>query len=274
MTRPILTDARIGALTPRKASYDIRDGKLKGFGVRVTSSGKKRFFVHCQHRGERVWKIIGDAGAMDTGEARSLAKTMLAAIRRGEAAPPRPEEALFEAVAETTFRQHERLWKPRTLAVNRGYLKNQIMPCFAGRHIADIDGREVRNWFASLAATPVAADRSMPILSVIMREAERMGLRPEGSNPCRGIRRYRRQGRERFLSDGEIRRLSAVLSEREERRPFQVAVVRLLLLTGCRKSEVLTLRWSDYREGRLFLRDSKTGPRTVWLSRPARTILV
>ena len=273
MPRPILTDARIAAFAPRKATYDIRDGRLKGFGVRVTPSGKKRFFIHCQHRGERVWKIVGDADAMDIGEARSLAGTMLAAIRRGEAAPPRPEEALFEAVAETVFQQHERLWKPRTLAVNRGYLKNQITPHFAGRHIAAIDGREVRNWFASLAATPVAADRSVPILSVIMREAERMGLRPEGSNPCRGIRRYRRQGRERFLSDDEIRRLSVVLSERAERRPSQVSAVCLLLLTGCRKSEILTLRWSDYREGRLFLRDSKTGPRTIWLSQPARTIL-
>ena len=210
---------------------------------------------------------------MDIAEARSLAGTMLAAIRRGEPVPAPPEEALFEAVAETVFRQHERVWKPRTLEVNRGYLKKQILPHFAGRNIADIDGREVRSWFASLAATPVAADRSMPILSVIMREAERMGYRREGSNPCRGIRRYRRKGRERFLSDDEIRSLSAVLSERARQHPSHVAAVRLLLLTGCRKSEILTLRWSDYREGRLFLRDSKTGPRTVWLSRPARAIL-
>ena len=49
--------------------------------------------------------------------------------------------------------------------------------------------------------------------------------------------------------------------------------IRLLLLTGCRKGELLTLRWSDYREGHLFLRDSKTGPRTVWLSQPARKVL-
>ena len=268
-----LTDARIGALVPRKTAYDIRDGKLRGFGVRVMPSGRKRFFVHCQHRGIRVWKIVGAAGAMNIVEARSVATTMLAAIRRGEAVPARPEEALFETVAETVFRQHERVWKPRTLHVYRGYLKKQILPHFAGRNIADIDNRDVRNWFASLAATPVAADRSMPILSVIMREAERMGLRPEGSNPCRGIKWYRRKGRERFLSDNEIRRLSAVLSERAQRQPSQVASVRLLLLTGCRKSEILTLRWSDYREGHLFLRDSKTGPRTVWLSRPARTIL-
>ena len=273
MAGKTLTDARIGALAPRKASYDIRDGKLRGFGVRVTPSGRKRFFVHCQHRGHRVWKIVGDAAKIDIGEARSRAGTMLAAIRRGETAPPRPEEALFETVAETVFQEHERVWKPRTLHVNRGYLKKQILPHFAGRNVEGIDRREVGNWFASLAATPVAADRSMPILSIIMRGAERMGLRPEGSNPCRGIKRYRRKGRERFLSDDEIRSLSAVLSERAQRQPSQVAAVRLLLLTGCRKSEILTLRWSDYREGHLFLRDSKTGPRTVWLSRPARTIL-
>lgn len=113
----------------------------------------------------------------------------------------------------------------------------------------------------------------MPVLSVIMREAERMGLRPEGSNPCRGIRRYRRKGRERFLSDDELRRLSEALSAHASRQPLKVAAIRLLLLTGCRRGEILTLRWSDYREGRLFLRDGKTGPRTVWLSEPARNVL-
>lgn len=273
MARTNLTDARIGALVPRRTAYEIRDAKLRGFGVRVLPSGKKRFFVHCQRRGERVWKIVGDAGEMDVAEARTRAKKMLAAIRRGEEVPADPGDTLFEAVAETVFRHHERVWKPSTLKVNREYLRNQILPHFAGRNVAEIDRRAVRNWFASLAATPVSADRSMPVLSVIMREAERMGLRPEDSNPCRGIRRYRRKGRERFLSDDEIRKLSGRLSAHADRWPGQVAVIRLLLLTGCRKGEILTLRWSDYREGHLFLRDSKTGPRTVWLSRPSRAIL-
>ena len=273
MARTNLTDARIRALAARRTAYEIRDAKLRGFGVRVLSSGRKRFFVYCQRGGERIWKIVGDAGEMDVGEARTRAVEMLAAIRRGEGAPADSGDTLFEAVAETVFRHHERVWKPGTLKVNRGYLRQQILPHFAGRNVAEIDRREVRSWFASLAATPVAADRSMPVLSVIMREAERMGFRPEGSNPCRGIRRYRRKGRERFLSDEEIRKLSGRLSAHADRRPGQVAAVRLLLLTGCRKGEIVTLRWSDYREGHLFLRDSKTGPRTVWLSAPARAIL-
>ena len=273
MSKVTLTAARIEALRPRKTTRDIRDARLRGFGVRVTPTGRKRFFIQCQHRGERVWKIVGDAATMSLAEARAAAAEMLAAIRRGGEEPHRPEETLFEAVAEAAFRRHERVWKPGTLDVNRCYLRNQLLPHFAGRSIADIDRQEVRYWFARLRATPVAADRSMPVLSVIMQEAEAMGLRPEGSNPCRGIRRYRRKGRERFLSDEEIRRLSARLAAHESRYPQQIAIIRLLLLTGCRKGELLTLQWRDYREGRLFLRDSKTGPRTVWLSEPARAVL-
>ena len=268
-----LTEARVKALKSRKSVREVRDGKLRGFGIRVSPSGRKQFFIHCQHRGERIWKIVGDAGSMSVAEARSLAGDMLIAIRRGEEAPLSPDETLFEAVAEIAFRRHEGVWKPGTLRVNRSYLHSRIMPHFAGRPIAAIDRQEVRNWFARLRATPVAADRSMPVLSVIMREAERMGMRPEGSNPCLGIKRYRRKGRERFLSDDEIRRLSARLTAHEARWPQHVAVIRLLLLTGCRKGELLTVQWRDYREGRLFLPDSKTGPRTVWLSEPARAVL-
>ena len=67
--------------------------------------------------------------------------------------------------------------------------------------------------------------------------------------------------------------MSRVLDKRNAKKPLLVAVVRLLLFTGCRKSEILTLKWKDYREGRLYLRDSKTGPRTIWLSSHARRIL-
>ena len=262
-----LTQARVNGLKARKTAFDVRDRQLRGFGVRVLPSGRKRFFIHCQHHGKRIWKIVSDAGTVSVEDARARADAILALIRWEENGVSHPCQALFEAVAETVFERYRPVWKPRTMSVNRGYLRSQILPHFTGRPIADIDRREVRNWFASLSATPVAADRSMPVLSVIMREAEALGLRPEGSNPCRGIRRYRRKGRERFLSDDEIRRLSATLSAHTAGRPQQVAVVRLLLLTGCRKNEILTLRWSDYRDGDLYLRDSKTGPRTVWCQR-------
>ena len=268
-----LTQARINALKPRNSVRNLRDGALKGFGVRVLPSGAKRFFIHSQTDGRRIWKIIGDADTLSLDEARRRAKDVLVAIRRRDEAPALCDETRFESVAEEVFRNYGRNWKPRTLKVNRDYLRNQILPWFEGRQIAAITRADVRRWFASLHATPVAADRSAPILSVIMREAETYGYRPEDSNPCAGIRRYRRRGRERFLSEQELRRLALTLERHEARRPRHVAFIRLLLLTGCRKSEIATLPWSAYREGHLFLPDSKTGPRTVWLSSPARAVL-
>ena len=271
-----LSQRSVDALKPRKSTYDIRDRKLKGFGVRVLPSGAKHYFIHCQHRGRRVWKIVGRAGTLGVDEARSRARVMLASIRNGsgaEAATPAAAELAFETVADEVFRRYARNWKPSTLKVNQGYYRKQILPWFQGRPITDINVQDVRQWFASLHETPVAADRSAPILSVIMRQAEVYGYRPEGSNPCVGIKRYRRQGRERFLSTAEIRRLGEVLVRHEPDQPQVVAIIRLLLLTGCRKGEIVSLKWRFYREGKLFLPDAKTGPRTVWLSSAARQIL-
>ena len=269
-----LSERRVDALKPCKSAYDVRDRELKGFGVRVLPSGAKRYFVHTQHHGRRVWKIVGQAGSIGVDEARNRARTLVASIRKGNddeaAAPP---DTPFETVGDEVFRRYARNWKPSTLKVNRGYYRNQILPWFRGCPIADISAHDVRRWFATLHETPVAADRSAPVLSVIMRQAEVYGYRPEGTNPCAGIRRYRRQGRERFLSTAEIRRLGEVLARHEAGRPQAAAIIRLLLFTGCRKGEIITLKWRFYREGNLFLGDSKTGPRTVWLSSAAREVL-
>lgn len=267
-----LTQHRVNTLKPGRKTRDIRDSDLKGFGVRILPSGRKQYFLHRQIDGQRVWRAIGDAGDIRLECARSKACAMLAARLHGDGAGF-AVPILFETVAEEVFRRYGRRWKPRTLKVNRGYYRNQVLPWFKGRTIADITRGDVQRWFASLHMTPVAADRSAPVLSVILRQAEVYGYRPEGSNPCTGIKRYRRQGRERFLNADEIRRLSRVLDRYHDGHPLRTSILRLLLLTGCRKSEILTLRWSEYREGNLHLPDSKSGPRMVWLSSAARRIL-
>ncbi|MDE0049332.1 MAG: site-specific integrase [Rhodospirillales bacterium] len=111
-----------------------------------------------------------------------------------------------------------------------------------------------------------------PFEAVAEEVFDRYGRR-ENSNPCKGIRRYRPGRSERFLSPEEYRRLGQVLDNHEASRPLHVAAVRLLLFTGCRKSEILTLEWRFYRDGNLHLADSKTGPRTVWLCQSARDVL-
>ncbi len=269
MSRPRLTDAKVRALRPAKTTRNVRDATLAGFGVRILPSGRKRFFLQSQHEGRRTWQIVGDPDGMTVEEARERAREMLAAIRTGR--PASDEGTLFEVVSEEVFRRYGRNWKPRTLAVNRHYLHKKILPWFRGRQISGISSQDVKDWFASLHATPVSADRSMPVLSVIMKEAEADGLRPEGSNPCKGIRRYSRKNRERFLSESEFSQFGTAL--REAGLCTTVSIIRLLALTGCRSSEIRTLRWKDFRDGHLYLRDSKTGPRTVWLSSTARAVL-
>ena len=269
-----LDQSRVDGLRPRSQACIVRDSELRGFGVRVSPSGRKRFFLQSQHAGKRVWRDCGDAATVTAAEARIRAIAALAALRCGDSGRAAPVASVrFETVAAEVFQRYGRRWKPRTRTVNLGYYRKQILPWFRGRPITAITPREVQDWFASLRATPAAADRSAPVLSVILRQAEVYGYRPENSNPCQGIRRYRRRGRERFLSPDECRRLGAVLARHQTRRPLAVAAIRLILLTGCRKGEILSLAWSSYREGKLFLPDSKTGPRTIWLSSVARTVL-
>jgi len=174
-----LTDARVRDLRPKKTTGNVRDTFLAGFGVRILPGGQKRFFIHVQHEGQRTWRIVGDPADMTVVEARERARGMLAAVRTGR--PATDAETLFGAVAERAFRRLGRNWKPGTLSRNRHYFRKRIPPRFAGRQVAGITRRDVRDWFAPTRATPVTADWSMPVLSVIMKAAEADGLRPEGS---------------------------------------------------------------------------------------------
>ena len=141
-----LDQRRVDALKPRKSAYDVRDRDLKGFGVRVLTSGAKRYFIHSQHNGRRFWKIVGQAGAIGPDEARSQARTLLAVIRNGSGdETAAPADVAFETVAEEVFRRYARNWKPSTLKVNRGYYKNQILPWFEGRL------HDCRHTYASMA---------------------------------------------------------------------------------------------------------------------------
>jgi integrase len=111
----------------------------------------------------------------------------------------------------------------------------------------------------------------------MLSKAEGWGYRLENTNPCRSVRQNRRRKCERFLSIAELERLGAVLAKErageDKVRPIAATAVTLLLLTGCRVGEVLGLQWPDVRGNRLKLRDSKTGPRTVWLGDEARALI-
>ena len=108
-------------LKPGKSARDVRDAGVKGFGVRIVPSGRKRFFLHTRQEGRCVWKPIGEPGQMFLAEARDTARTELAAIRKGQPTARSRDDTLFEAVAEEVFLRYSRHWNPATLSVDRGY---------------------------------------------------------------------------------------------------------------------------------------------------------
>src|SRR5207249_879792 len=112
------------------------------------------------------------------------------------------------------------------------------------------------------------------LLSKMFALAEIWKLRPQNSNPCRGIDRYQERSRERLVSANELARLGDALAAHKGYWAGPAAI-RLMALTGMRKTEVLTLRWSDIDAalGWIPLPDSKTGAKTVPLGAPALALL-
>ena len=168
--------------------------------------------------------------------------------------------------------------KPASVRVDRQTWDRLILPRFRWRKVADIDRTEVVRFHGDLAATPAMANHSISILSMAFKLAELWGWRPEGTNPCRHVKRFKPGARERSLSEEELARLGAVMVEAEEswgELSEPIAAIRLLILTGCRSSEILTLRWDfvDFVGLCLRLPDSKTGKKTVELNSAALRVL-
>jgi integrase len=137
---------------------------------------------------------------------------------------------------------------------------------------------DVLRFHNALADMPYEANRALAVLSKLMSFAEQQGVRPRGSNPCRGIAKFKEHRRERFLSEREFGKLAdamQVLEESGRVSGFALAAIRLLILTGARREEVRTLRWSyiDEERGLAFLPDSKTGRKTLQLSVTALELL-
>ena len=128
MPKSRLTQRRVDALKPRKKTLDVRDCVIRGFGVRIMPSGRKCYFLHSQMDGKRIWQSIGDARAMTLEYAREQATSLLVLRSRSDdESPAATASMLFENVADEVFRRYKRHWKPRTLEVNLGYYRNQIL---------------------------------------------------------------------------------------------------------------------------------------------------
>ena len=275
---PKLTRRAVEAIKPNGADTIYWDGELTGFALRIRKSGRKNYVLQTRVRGKLRWFTIGQHGRITADEARAAALEILAQAKKG--IDPRDTDAKRQAepvMADLGRRFLEEYvpvhCKPSTQGEYRRSVELFIDPAIGEMRIAEVERKDIAKLHFDLRDRPYQANRTLGVLSKMFSLAEIWGLRPDGSNPCRHVKRYKESKRERFLSPEETERLGEVLAEAESEMPSAVAAFRLLLLTGCRLSEIQFLRWEYVRDDCIELPDAKTGGRVVPLGPEARAVL-
>jgi integrase len=229
--------------------YDICwDTELAGFGALVTRSGRKSFIFNYRNGSGISRRIkVGDFPTWSVSVARDEARTLKRRVDRGE--DPMAEERAerlaptLADLADQYIAEHLPNKRPVPAKEDKRQLAKYILPRLGPKKLDSITKADIRALQMKLEATPYRANRVLSLLSTMFN----LGITEYGlcsSNPCKGIKRFEEQARERFLSQQEIARLSAVLAEWPNQRV--AATIRFLLLTGCRKSEAINAEWKHF----------------------------
>jgi integrase len=289
-----ITKRTVDAAKAREADSYLWDSELSGFGLKVTPAGRKVYLVQYEVpcASERKWRTrrvtIGTHGSPWTPTtARAEAKCLLgdvdarrdpAAERAAAKAKARAERPLKE-VLDTFLKEHAKAkLKASTAGEYERLAELYIVPRIGRRPVGEIERRDIAKLHHEMSCTPYQANRTLALLSKFFNWAEKHGLRPDGSNPCRHVDKYREGRRERFLSQAELARLGDALREAEADKSatvWTIAAIRLLTFTGARLNEILKLRWEHVSEEHeaLLLPDSKTGRKAIHLNAPAFAVL-
>jgi integrase len=303
-SRAKLTKRTVDAAAPQSGRYIVWDTELKGFALRVAESGTKTFILRYRPRGSgragpRRFLVLGRHGAITPDEARTKAKAILGAVASGQdPAKERTQAKAALSVAQLVqffIDEHAKpKRKARTAADYAALLNGYLVPKLGRRPADQITTAEISQMHLSLRDRPYQANRLIAVIASMYGVAARHGIVPRGTNPVQGIERFRESARERYLGIEELSRfgetlrlaeteglpwrsdaakpVSKHLAREENRRtilsPEVVLAFRLLMFTGARLREVLTLQWShiDFERGLINLPDSKTGRKTIVMS--------
>ena len=258
------------------------DRDLPGFGVRVYPSGAKVYVVQTRAFGRSKRVTLGRHGEVSADQARKEAIRIIARIKAGESATP-AEPSAAPTVADLAER-YEREYvamhcKPATVAHYALMLRKHIVPALGEFLVAEVERKHIMEFQYGLRDMPTVANRGVDILVKMFGLADAWGWRPSGKNPCLFVRRYKvEKHHERFLTPEELCRLGHALDSAPAERlapAHAAAAIRLLVLTGSRRNEILGLRWEDldFEAGEMRLTDSKTGARVVPLPSAAAKVL-
>ncbi|MEN6625413.1 MAG: site-specific integrase [Candidatus Sumerlaeia bacterium] len=261
------------------------DATLPGFGLRVKPSGRMVYILTYRNKHRRSrWMTIGQHGTIAPDQARKKATQLLAQAQMGDTDPADERDQVkgsmtMKQLAERYMKDHAKIRKkPQSIYNDQRFIDKFIIPQMGARKVQEFTRQDIAKFHTSLSDTPYQANRVLTLLSTMFNLSEIWGERPDGSNPCRRVSRFPEKACERYLSPEELKRIGKTLKEIEdEKSEPQVAIdaLRLLILTGARKSEILNLKWSevDLKSGLLRLEDSKTGSKVIYLNLAAIDIL-
>jgi integrase len=270
-------------------AWDTGDGAIKGFGVRMKPSGVAAYLVQYRNREGRTRRLVlGRVGTLTPDQARTLAGDKLREAAQGGDPSAERKAArnamtvaelcdwyLAEAEASRIVGKKHRPIKASTLAMDRSRIEQHVKPLIGRRAVAGLALKDIEDMQASIAKGKTAkarpakgrtgqtsggrgvAARTVGMLAAIMAHAR------IPNNPARGVRRYADGKNKRFLTVEEIKTLGKAMMEAEAEGKSRtgIAAVKGLLLTGCRRNEILALPWSwlDAKARCIRFADSKSG---------------
>jgi integrase len=282
-----LTDKLVRALEPPPSTQGrgnnriTYDTNVPGFGARITSAGAVSFVLNYRRKADGLERryTIGAFPNWSVGAARDEARRLKREIDGGgDPVGKLKMERGAPTVAELCVRfeaEHFPKLRPATARMYRGIIKADIVPALGKTKVAAVEYADIDRLHASLSKrAPYLANRALALLSKAFALAVLWGMR--ASSPVRGVQRNQEPKRKRYLSGDELARLTKVLAEYQNREAADA--LRLILLTGARKSEALSATWDqlDLAAGTWTKPGATTKQKTehhVPLSAPARQLL-
>ena len=299
MPQAKLTKRAVDAVKVKTNRFTVWDTQVSGFGLRVAPSRERTYVLKYRFNGEQRWHTIGRHGSPWTPEqARKKAKALLGEVEKGIDLAKRRDadrQAItLSGLCELYFAEGVAHKKPSTLKSDRGRIEHHLKPLLGRKRVDAITRGDVERLLVDVANGKTAASKTqkrpagslarggkgvaaqcVTLLGTLLAFSVKRGIRLD--NPAHGVKKPAVRKMERFLSETEIARLARALDEETEAsgNPFPAAAIKLLLLTGCRRGEILGLKWQhvDLERQCLRLADSKTGGKVIYLNAPAIALL-
>ena len=247
--RAKLTKRIIDSCTPDSSKRILLwDTDITGFCARVYPTGRKTYFFKYRNScREAKFLKIGVHGNITTEQAREKAKLLALRVSTGEDPSQKDTVKISKPTIEDLAKRYLELHAenekhPKSIEEDKAMLRNYILKEFANRKIEDITMADVQMLHAKLKAKPVRSNRILSLLHKMFSLAIQWKWGTD--NPVSGIRKYQEEKRTRWLQDDEMKRLGSVLDAYPNQSISNI--IRLLLLTGARKHEILSATWDQF----------------------------